>query len=134
MPEMEKVQVETLIAILKWAGSVAVATWVTVKFFLKTGFMAGEEKRKHDELIGDVEELKIKQGTYLTRQQHDDISKICTSELEHMIDLKIHATISDLRYDMSTMNGNICRILGALNIEVPENDKYRRKTDIKEKK
>lgn len=109
--------ISALISIAKWIGGPAVAAWIAGRFILKSGFKAGEVKQQYTELAEDVEAIKEREKTYITVPQHDAMQRICTANLNATIDNRTHCAMAELRAEMSTMNGNICKIMGALDIK-----------------
>lgn len=117
--------VGAIITLLQWVGGFAAAAWIIGRFMVRTG----EEKRRYEELVEDVAAVKEHQAKCITIPQHDDMQRICTSNLERIIDAKLHHAVMDMRSEMSTMNGNICKIMGALNIDPIEGMGQRRRSD-----
>ena len=107
----------------KWLVGAGAAVFIGIKGASKLGI----EQRKYEELREDVDDLKDKSSQWLTIDAHEDQQKICQSNIEHMIDVKVHKAVMDMRDEMGVMNANVCKILGAMNIEpMPSN---RRKRD-----
>jgi len=102
-----------LITLAKWVAGPAAAAWVAGKFLV----MTGHAKRKYEEVAEDIEAIKVREKSYITIPQHDAMQKICVSNLEHVVDSKLNTAVSDLRAEMSIMNGNICKIMGSLGIQ-----------------
>jgi len=128
---LDKEKIDAVVGLAKWFSGIAAAIWLASKTIFKTGMKAGEEKRKYEELNEDVDALEKQNGGYLTKTEHESLSRYCRLEIEHMIDARIHNALTDLRQEMGTMNGNICKILGAMNIE-PVEPGQRRRSDAQE--
>lgn len=106
-----------IVTIAKWVGGPAVAAWIAGKFILKSGVKAGEVKQQYADLAEDVEAIKIREKTYITVKDHDAMQKVCTSNLERIFDNRTNLAMSEIRAEMSTLNGNVCKIMGAMNIK-----------------
>lgn len=106
-----------LVTIAKWVGGPAVAAWITGKFILKSGVKAGEVKQQYADLAEDVEAIKEREKSYITVKEHESMQRTCTATLNATIDNRTHCAMAELRAEMSTMNGNICKIMGALDIK-----------------
>ena len=106
-----------LFTLVKWIGGPAVAAWIVGRFLVKGGVKAGETKAQYEDLVEDVEAIKEREKSYLTIPQHEILQKVCTQNLIGIIDNRTHATMAELRSEMSTLNGNICKIMGALDIQ-----------------
>ena len=107
----------SLFTLIKWIGGPAVAAWIVGRFLFKGGIAAGEVKSQYTELSEDVEAIKEREKSYITIPQHEILQKVCTQNLIGIIDNRTHATMAELRSEMSTLNGNICKIMGALDIQ-----------------
>ena len=120
----------SLFTLIKWIGGPAVAAWIVGRFLFKGGIAAGEVKSQYTELSEDVEAIKEREKSYLTIPQHEILQKVCTQNLVSIIDNRTHTAMAELRSEMSTLNGNICKIMGALDIQQDDRQpRHRRATD-----
>lgn len=126
----DKGTVDAAVSVIKWVSAVFAAAWVATKFLFKSGVQTGERLRMYKELEEDVRDLKAKIPLCMTKPEHEGLSRACISELEHKFDQRINSALADLREEMGTMNGNICKILGAMNITpIEQHQQRRRRTD-----
>ena len=120
----------SLFTLIKWIGGPAVAAWIVGRFLFKGGIAAGEVKSQYTELSEDVEAIKEREKSYITIPQHEILQKVCTQNLVSIIDNRTHTAMAELRSEMSTLNGNICKIMGALDIQQDDRQpRHRRATD-----
>ena len=120
----------SLFTLIKWIGGPAVAAWIVGRFLFKGGIAAGEVKSQYTELSEDVEAIKEREKSYITLPQHEILQKVCTQNLVSIIDNRTHTAMAELRSEMSTLNGNICKIMGALDIQQDDRQpRHRRATD-----
>ena len=119
-----------LYTLIKWVGGPAVAAWIVGRFLIKGGLKAGETKAQYEDLVEDVEAIKEREKFYITIPQHEILQKVCTQNLVSIIDNRTHTAMAELRSEMSTLNGNICKIMGALDIQQDDRQpRHRRATD-----
>ena len=121
-----------LLTLAKWVGGPAAVAWIIGRFLLRSGVRAGQVHAEYEELVEDVEAIKLREKSYITIPQHDAMQKICTQNLVNIIDNRTHTAMAELRAEMSTMNGNICKIMGALDIKQDNGPQHyrRRSTDL----
>ena len=120
-----------LLTLAKWVGGPAAVAWIIGRFLLRSGVKAGQAHAEYEDLAEDVEAIKEREKSYITIPQHDAMQKICTQNLVNIIDNRTHTAMAELRAEMSTMNGNICKIMGALDIQQEERPhRHRRSTDL----
>ena len=137
--------IEPLIQLGKWAIGTITAAWLAGKWMLRQGVMVGQEKQRYenlqaavekinaldlDSLIRTVAELKAATPTFITRPQHDDMTKFCQGEIERMINDKMHRAVIEWKDELSALNANICHIMGALNLRPVDQGQRRRRTDV----
>ncbi len=125
-PTHEEIEVMTptisaLISIAKWLCGPSVAAWIIIRFVAKNSIKVGEAKQQYIELAEDVEKIKEREKTYITVKDHDYLQNVCTSNLQRIFDKRTHCAMTELRSEMNTLNGNICKIMGALNIQQDTN-------------
>lgn len=101
---------------------------------------AGETKQKFAQMRSDLDRHEGLFRTMITEEDHKALQLICQTELRHRIDKRIeershmiqaeNKEIFDDLYDqISVMNGNLCHLMGAMNVEPIKTPKRRRKTD-----
>ena len=137
--------IEPLIQLGKWAIGTITAAWLAGKWMLRQGVMVGQEKQRYenlqaavekinaldlDSLIRTVAELKAATPTFITRPQHDDMTKFCQGEIERMINDKMHRAVIEWKDELSALNANICHIMGALNLRPVDQGQRRRRSDV----
>jgi hypothetical protein len=135
------------VPILKWMGGTAVAAWLAVRWTLRQGVRVGEEKQRYEDLqiavekinaldleslIKTVADLKTASPHWITKPQHDEISRFCQGEIERMVEAKMYRAIMEWRDELSALNANVCHIMGALNLRPVDQGKRRRQTDAEE--
>jgi hypothetical protein len=119
---------DLLLQMGKWAAGTAAAAWVAIKWTVRAGMVAGEEKRRYQEMEERVAALE--EANFITKPQHDDMQRICQSNLERMISDRLHKAILEWRDELAVLNANVCHIMGALNINPVDQGKRRRRVDI----
>ena len=120
-----------LFTLIKWIGGPAVAAWIVGRFLVKGGVKAGETKAQYEDLVEDVEAIKEREKSYITIPQHEAMQRICVSNLEHIFDNRTNQAMTEVRAEMSILNGNICKIMGALDIHQDgQPPRHRRVTDL----
>jgi hypothetical protein len=139
--------IEFVVPILKWMGGTAVAAWLAVRWTLRQGVRVGEEKQRYEDLqiavekinaldleslIKTVAELKTASPHWITKPQHDEISRFCQGEIERMVEAKMYRAIMEWRDELSALNANVCHIMGALNLRPVDQGKRRRQSDTEE--
>lgn len=137
--------IEPLIQLGKWAIGTITAAWLAGKWMLRQGVMVGQEKQRYetlqaavekinaldlDSLIRTVAELKAATPTFITKPQHDDMTKFCQGEIERMINDKMHRAVIEWKDELSALNANICHIMGALNLRPVDQGQRRRRSDV----
>ena len=137
--------IEPLIQLGKWAIGTLTAAWLAGKWMLRQGVMVGQEKQRYenlqaavekinaldlDSLIRTVAELKAATPTFITKPQHDDMTKFCQGEIERMINDKMHCAVIEWKDELSALNANICHIMGALNLRPVDQGQRRRRSDM----
>ena len=137
--------IEPLIQLGKWVLGTLTAAYLAGKWMLRQGVMVGQEKQRYenlqaavekinaldlDSLIRTVAELKAATPTFITKPQHDDMTKFCQGEIERMINDKMHRAVLEWKDELSALNANICHIMGALNLRPVDQGKKRRRTDV----
>lgn len=137
--------IEPLIQLGKWALGTITAAYLAGKWMLRQGVMVGQEKQRYkdlqdavekinaldlESLIKTVAELKAASPTYITKPQHDDMTKFCQGEIERMINDKMHRAVIEWKDELSALNANICHIMGALNLRPVDQGQRRRRTDV----
>lgn len=137
--------IEPLIQLGKWAIGTITAAWLAGKWMLGQGVMVGQEKQRYenlqaavekinaldlDSLIRTVAELKAATPTFITKPQHDDMTKFCQGEIERMINDKMHRAVIEWKDELSALNANICHIMGALNLRPVDQGQRRRRSDV----
>jgi hypothetical protein len=139
--------IEFVVPILKWMGGTAVAAWLAVRWTLRQGVRVGEEKQRYEDLqiavekinaldleslIKTVADLKTASPHWITKPQHDEISRFCQGEIERMVEAKMYRAIMEWRDELSALNANVCHIMGALNLRPVDQGKRRRQSDAEE--
>lgn len=137
--------VEALVPLVKWMAGTVAAAYIAVRWTLRQGVMVGREKQRYedlqdavekinaldlDALIKTVAELKTASPHWITKPQHDDMTKFCQGEIERMINDKMHRAVIEWKDELSALNANICHIMGALDLRPVDQGKKRRRTDV----
>ena len=137
--------IEPLIQLGKWALGTLTAAYLAGKWMLRQGVMVGQEKQRYkdlqdavekinaldlDSLIKTVAELKLATPTYITRAQHDEMTKFYQGEVERMINDKMYRAVLEWKDELSALNANVCHIMGALDLRPVDQGKKRRRSDI----
>ena len=137
--------IEPLIQLGKWVLGTLTAAYLAGKWMLRQGVMVGQEKQRYenlqaavekinaldlDSLIRTVAELKAATPTFITKPQHDDMTKFCQGEIERMINDKMHRAVIEWKDELSALNANICHIMGALNLRPVDQGQRRRWSDV----
>lgn len=137
--------VEAVIPLIKWMAGTVAAAWIAVRWTLRQGVMVGKEKQRYEDLQSAVEkinaldlesliktvaEMKAATPTYITRTQHDEMTKFCQGEVERMINDKMHRAVIEWKDELSALNANICHIMGALNLRPVDQGQRRRRSDV----
>lgn len=137
--------IEPLIQLGKWVLGTLTAAYLAGKWMLRQGVMVGQEKQRYenlqaavekinaldlDSLIRTVAELKAATPTFITKPQHDDMTKFCQGEIERMINDKMHRAVIEWKDELSALNANICHIMGALNLRPVDQGQRRRRSDM----
>lgn len=110
-------------------GKWAVGFLAALFFGAKWASRFGSERQKYEVLREDVDELKIRSACWLTKDEHDDQQRTCQKEIGHIIDAKVREAVMGLHDEMGVLNGNLCRIMGVLNIDPIESARRRRRED-----
>ena len=136
---------DIVIQIFKWVGGTIVASWIAVRWTLRQGVIAGEEKPRYenlveivekisaldlDSLIKTVAELKKVSPMWITKTEHEGMQRICQGDIERMIDSRMYKAVLEWRDELASINANVCHIMGALNLRPVDQGKRRRQTDI----
>ena len=120
--------IEWIISGWEWLGTglLFVAIWV---------WRISKEHGKYKALQDSVDTIRTKQAICITQSEHDTMQLRCTEHIMHVVAEKFRdhekehaAEMKHLREDVSDLNGNICKIMGAMNIE-PVQNKARRRDD-----
>lgn len=112
---------------------------------------AGEEKQKYLQLRDDVDEHEERFKKVVFLEEYKGMQALCQTEIkkiievgqahnEHLIDSRVAAGLkeaqaanlevfNDLYDQMSTLNGNLCHLMGAMNVKPIRSPKRRRKLD-----
>lgn len=114
----------------KWIAGTVAAAWMAVKWVARAGVQAGEQKQRYAELVEDVAAIKAERASWITRQEHDNMQRICQGDIERMIDSRLHRAIMEWRDELAALNANVCHIMGALNIKPVDQGKRRRRADL----
>jgi hypothetical protein len=137
--------VEAIIPLVKWMAGTVAAAWIAVRWTLRQGVMVGKEKQRYEDLqtavekinaldleslIKTVAELKSSAPTFITRPQHDEMTKFCQGEIERMVNDKMHRAVIEWKDELSALNANICHIMGALNLRPVDQGQRRRRSDV----
>ena len=137
--------IEPLIQLGQWVLGTLTAAYLAGKWMLRQGVMVGQEKQRYenlqaavekinaldlDSLIRTVAELKAATPTFITKPQHDDMTKFCQGEIERMINDKMHRAVIEWKDELSALNANICHIMGALNLRPVDQGQRRRRSDM----
>ena len=137
--------IEASVQVIKWMAGTVVAAWIAVRWTLRQGVMVGKEKQRYedlqmavekinaldlDSLIKTVAEMKAATPTYITRAQHDEMTKFYQGEVERMINDKMYRAVLEWKDELSALNSNVCLIMGALNLRPVDQGKKRRRSDI----
>jgi len=125
--------------VLKWLAGTFVASVCAVA---AAAFRGGKEKAKYEEVVAKVELHDAVMKSFITDTAHIDMQKQCQqtimqtisstkSTLEHQMDNRINMAIIDFQHEISFLNANICKLLGAQQIEpVQRFDRRRRSDDL----
>lgn len=137
--------IEAVIPLVKWVAGTVAAAYIAVRWTLRQGVMVGREKQRYEDLqtavekinaldleslITTVAELKTSSPHWITKPQHDDMTKFCQGEIERMINDKMHRAVLEWKDELSALNANICHIMGALDLRPVDQGKKRRRTDV----
>jgi hypothetical protein len=137
--------VEAIIPLVKWMAGTVAAAWIAVRWTLRQGVMVGKEKQRYEDLqiavekinaldleslIKTVAELKSSTPTFITRPQHDEMTKFCQGEIERMVNDKMHRAVIEWKDELSALNANICHIMGALSLKPVDQGQRRRRSDV----
>lgn len=117
-----------LLTLAKWVGGPAAVAWIAGRFLIRNSVKAGETKRRYEELVEDVEAIKLREQLYITVTQHEAMQLICTTRMDGLINTRIQQALAGIHSDMSKMNGNICKIMGAMNIPQDSDGSQRRRS------
>ena len=137
--------IEGLTQLGKWAVGTLTAAWLAGKWMLRQGVMVGQEKQRYenlqtavekinaldlDSLIKTVAEMKAAAPTYITRTQHDEMTKFCQGEVERMINDKMYKAVLEWKDELAALNANVCHIMGALSLKPVDQGQRRRRSDV----
>ena len=101
---------------------------------------AGEKKQQFAQMRADVDRHEELFKKVITEDDHKALQLLCQAEIKHRIDSRIEERMhsmqvenkeifDDLYDQISVMNGNLCHLMGAMNVEPIKSPKRRRRTD-----
>lgn len=112
-------------AAIGWVVGVLAVLYAGIKEIIRVG----GEKRRYEELREDVTELKESRKLYLTIVEHESQTELCHARLAKLSADQLNAVVKDLKEDMETMNANLFRLMGAMQVDPVVSPKKRRRTD-----
>ena len=116
---------------VRWVVGTLVAGVIAV---WGVGKRVGKEKQANDQrytvLRADVDLINVELKKCIRFDEHTEMQRLCRSDIDHIIDNKINHVVLDIRDELNVMNSNICRLMGAMNVQpIEQGGKSRRRTD-----